>query len=95
MEVYISQKHADPTIKVLATKCEEYRTKYGNNTLVLLSVANTYECYNETAEELHKFCKFPIIYYGDIPFVDFKKECDIWVFPKLVREGFKLCIIEP
>lgn len=81
-------------LMIRAQKSEDIRTKSGSNTIVLFAVGNTYEAYNESAEQLHTICKFPIIHYGNIPTLDFKKNCDAWVFPKMVREGFKLCIIE-
>ena len=79
---------------VRAQKAEDIRTKSGENTIVLFGIGNTYEAYNESAEELHTICKFPIIHFGKIAHLDFKKDCDFWVFPKMVREGFKICIIE-
>lgn len=95
MEINLKQTAVDPTIKVLANKCKEYETKYGTKTIVLLEMGNTYEAYNDSAELLHTSCEFPIIYYGDIPYIDFQKECDFWVFPRMIRAGFKFCIIQP
>lgn len=93
MEIKINQQANDPTIKMLATKCEEYEKKFGTNTIVLLEIGNRYETYNKSAAQLHTICKFPIIHYGNTATLDFKKDCDTWVFPKMIREGFKICII--
>lgn len=81
-------------IMVRAEKANDFRTKYGENTIVLFEVGNTYEAYNESAEALHDICKLALIYFGNIATADFKKESDFWVFPKMVREGYKLCIID-
>lgn len=93
MEIKMNQQANDPTINMLANKCKDYEKKFGTNTIVLLEIADTYEAYNKSAEQLHTICKIPIIYYGNTATLDFKKDCDTWVFPKLVREGFKICII--
>lgn len=85
-------QHANLMIR--AQRADDIRKKNGSNTIVLFVIGNYYEAYNESAEQLHTICKFPIIHYGNIPTLDFKKDCDAWVFPKMVREGFKLCIIE-
>lgn len=94
MEITIQDIAQHANIMVRSTKAAEVRQKYGVNTIVLYRVGNTYECYNASAEMVHKECKFAIIYHGDIPFLDFKKDCVDWVLPKLVRAGYKICILD-
>lgn len=77
-----------------AVKAKEIIAKYGESTIVLFEVGDTYETYNENAEEVHTECKFPLNHYGNIAHLDFPKSCSNWVFPKMVRAGFKICIME-
>lgn len=94
MEAIIQDIFEHGTMQMRATQASDIMLKHGANTIVLFHIGNTYETYNDNAEQVHKVCKFPIIYYGKIAHLDFKDSCDFWVFPKMVREGFKICIIE-
>lgn len=77
-----------------AVQASDIRAKHGTNTIVLFAVGNYYEAYNESAVEVHKHCKFTLGHTPSFSHVTFKKSCDYWVLPKLVRAGFKICIIE-
>lgn len=82
------------SIRIRASKTDEIRNKNGNNTIVLFQVGDNYEAYEECAEAIHDICGTPLIYQGNTAFTDFKTECDFWIFPKMIREHYKLCIIE-
>lgn len=92
MEMNIQNQNA--SIQARAAMASDIIAKHGRNTIVLFDTGEQYETYNESAEQVHTHCKFEIIHYGDMAYVDFKKWCDFWVFPKLVREGYKICILE-
>lgn len=94
MEISIQDTVQHAGLQVRAVKASEIIAKHGINTIVLFEIGNTYEAYNENAEQLHTICKFPIIHYGNLATLDFKKDCESWVFPKMIRAGFKLCIME-
>lgn len=86
-----------PEQKVLtrAQKDLEIRAKYGKNTIVLCEHSKDYyEAYGESAEELHKHLELAIIYFGDTPVAEIKHDCQFWVFPRLIRNGFKICIYD-
>lgn len=78
-----------------AVKSAEIITKYGDNTIVLFENGTHYEGYNESAEHLNTICKLPITQNGKIAHMVFKRDCDAWIFPKMVREGFQFCILNP
>lgn len=77
-----------------AVKAKEIIAKYGESTIVLFEVGDTYETYNENAEQVHTECKLPLNHYGNIAHLYFPKTRDGWVFRKMIRAGFKICILE-
>lgn len=77
-----------------AQKSEDIRTKHGDNTIVLFVRDGFYEAFEESAKSLHVICHARLISCGNIIYTYFKKDSDFWVFPKMIRKGFKLCIIE-
>lgn len=81
-------------IMLKANKAAEIISKNGASTIVLFESERYFETFNDNAEQIHKFCKFQIIHYGKIAHLDFKKECSNWVFPKMIREGYKICIMQ-
>lgn len=94
MEISIQDIAQNAGMQVRAKKASDIIATHGENTIVLFEIGDTYETYNDNAEQVHTICKFPIIHYGKLPYLDFKKSCEDWVFPKLVREGFKICIFQ-
>lgn len=77
-----------------AQKSEDIRTKHGENTIVLFVRDGFYEAVEESAKSLHVICHARLISCGNITYTYFKKDSDFWVFPKMIRKGFKLCIID-
>lgn len=94
MEISIQDIVQNASMQVRAVKASDIIAKHGDNTIVLFEIGNTYETYNDNAEQVHTHCKFPIIHFGNIAHLDFRKTCESWVFPKLIRAGFKICIME-
>lgn len=94
LEMNIQEIAQTAGMKIRAAKAAEQREKYGNNTIVLFAVGDRYEAYNESAEALHDICNQPLFFMGTISSTDFRKECTDWIYPKMIREGYKLCIFE-
>lgn len=94
METSIQDIVQQANYQVRAAKADDIRQKNGQNTIVLFELGNYYEGYNESAEALHDILQFPITSMGKISITYFKKTCDYWVFPRLIREGYKICIYQ-
>lgn len=94
LEMNIQDIVQTANMKIRAAKAAELREKYGNNTIVLFAVGDSYEAYDESAEALHDICKQPLFYQGSISSTDFRKTCTDWIYPKMIREGYKLCVFE-
>lgn len=69
------------------------REENGQSTIVLFEIGSTYEAYDESAELIHMNCKTHIVYTETFAFTDFKKDCEDWIFPRMIRKGYKLVII--
>lgn len=94
LELNIQEIAQTAGMKIRAAKAAEQREKYGNNTIVLFAVGDRYEAYDESAEALHDICNQPLFFMGNISSTDFRKECTDWIYPKMIREGYKLCVFE-
>lgn len=95
LELNIQEIAQTAGMKIRAAKAAELREKYGNNTIVLFAVGDRYEAYDESAEALHDICKQPLFYQGSISSTDFRKTCTDWIYPKMIKNGYKLCVFEP
>lgn len=94
LEMNIQDIVQTANMKIRAAKAAELREEYGNNTIVLFAVGNRYEAYDESAEALHDICNQPLFYSGSISSTDFRTTCSDWIFPKMIKEGYKICIFE-
>lgn len=94
MEISIQEIVQNAGMQVRAVKASDIIAKHGENTIVLFEIGDTYETYNDNAELIHKYCKFPVIYCGHIAHLDFRKDCKFWVIPKMIKAGYKFCIME-
>ena len=94
MEIKLQDIAQNVNMQVKANWTNDIRTKNGKNTIVLFVVGNYFEAYNESAEALHDICKIPLFFMGSISSTDFKKESADWIFPKMIRKGYKFCIFE-
>lgn len=94
VEMNIQEIAQTAGMKIRAAKAAEQREKYGNNTIVLFAVGDSYEAYNESAEVLHDICNQPLYYQGNISSTDFRTTCSDWIFPKMIKEGYKICIFD-
>lgn len=73
----------------------EMREKYGSNTIVVFATNElTYEAYGTSAKEISKIYKLLLEHRDNIAYIDFNDlESDI-IFAKMVREGFKIAILD-
>lgn len=94
LEMNIQEIAQTAGMKIRAAKAAEQREKYGNNTIVLFAVGDSYEAYNESAEALHDICNQPLYYQGNISNTYFRSTCTDWIYPKMIKEGYKICIFE-
>lgn len=74
---------------------QEYQQKYGENTIVLFDLGEHYESYDQSAMLIEKACKDNKLAYHNEHYVYSisKREEDI-IFPKIIREGNKIAILE-
>ena len=94
LEMNIQDIVQTANMKIRAAKAAEAREKYGNNTIVLFEVGDYYEAYNESAETLHEICKQILYFNGNISSTEFRKECTDWIFPKMIKNDYKLVIFD-
>lgn len=94
MEIKIQDIVQDARVQERALKASDIIAKHGKNTIVLFVIGNRYEAYDESAEQLNTICNYPITYNGKTGTSEFPKDSDFWVFPKMIRAGFKICIFE-
>ncbi len=81
-------------MKVRAAKSEEYRQKYGTNTIVLYELGTWCKAYGQSATEIAKATGRTIDHQGGIDIVTFPKTSEDIYLPRLVREGYKIAIIQ-
>lgn len=92
LEMNIQDIVQTANLKIRAAKAAEAREKYGNNTIVLFEVGDYYEAYEESAEALHEICKQILFFNNPISSTEFRKECSDWIFPKMIKADYKICI---
>lgn len=81
------------TQQVRAAKSEEYKQKYGRNTIVLYELGTQCKAYGQSATEIAKATGRTIDHQGGIDIVTFPKTSEDIYLPRLVREGYKIAII--
>lgn len=74
-------------------KADEIRNKYGDNTIVLFEVGDFYETYGEGAQQMAKAIGVTLRMVDRVKNAAFPVKAEHTYFPRLVREGFKLCIM--
>lgn len=72
----------------------ELTKKYGKSTIVLFKVGDFYETYGEEALQMAKITGVTLRRRGNIKEAAFPTKAEETYFAKLVREGYKLAIIE-
>lgn len=94
MEITLQTICQYATNKVRAAKSAEMREKYGNNTIVLFESETHYMAYDASAEDLSRATG---IYLNNIDGMItgwFPKKADTTYFPKCIREGYKIAILD-
>lgn len=93
METTLKFNDQPSDMKKRVAYARQFRLENGQNTIVLFEIGATYEAYDESAELLHKFCKTFIVHSETFTFTDFKQDSENWIFPCMIREGYKFAII--
>lgn len=76
-----------------AAKSEEYKQKYGRNTIVLYEIGTQCFAYGQSATEIANATGRTIDHQDDTDIVTFPKTSEDIYLPRLVREGYKIAII--
>lgn len=94
MEISIQTiaQHANRMVR--AERANDFRAKYGDNTIVLFKVGDFYTTYGEGARQMAQAIGVTLRILSDIEEAAFPIKAEATYFPRLVREGYKLCIIE-
>ena len=94
MEISIQKICQFATERVRAAKSEELRAKYGDNTIILHELSYYYQAFDDDAKKLEELTNCKAYQFAGLTIAEFtKKNADI-IFPRLVRNGYKLAIIE-
>lgn len=94
MEISIQDiaHHANEMMR--AKKIEEVRKNRGENTIVLFEVGDFMVTYGESAVDMARTLGLTLTYSGNITESAYPSKANDTYFPKLVREGYKLCIYD-
>lgn len=76
------------------SKVQQFITTHGKSTIVLFLSKNTYTALDVNARTLHELIGTPTEKVGDVEITSFPAACDWVYFPKVVREGYKIAVIE-
>lgn len=93
MEITLQTICQFATGKVRMAKDAEYREKYGENTIVLFESETTYTCYDISASKVSKSTGIYLNNIDGIISGHFPKRCEDTYFPKLIRDGYKIAIL--
>lgn len=94
MEISIQDICQFATQKTKEAKSEEYREKYGQSTIVLFRVGDFWEAYGECAADLARATGVTLSIQNGMKLAAFPKRSEDVYFPKLVREGFKVALVD-
>lgn len=93
----------EKTLKALQQACtgkertarnKEIREKYGNKTILLFKSETNYLAYDTSAEDLTNITGAIINNIDGLITSHFPTRCADVYFTRIVREGYKICIIE-
>lgn len=94
MEISIQDIAHHANVITRANKAEEVRKNHGENTIVLFEVGDFMETYGESAVDMARTLGLTLTYSGNITVSAYPSKANDTYFPKLVREGYKLCVYE-
>lgn len=75
-------------------KSNDYREKYGTNTIVLYELGAQCKAYGACAADLARATGVTLDHRNGIDTVTFPKTSEDIYLPRLVREGYKVAILE-
>lgn len=84
-------KNLKPILR--AQKSINLRKQNGEKTIVLFNDGNNYSAYGASALLLNTFINIDVTVENNIHMASMKQELEYTLFPRLVREGFKIAII--
>ena len=94
MEISIQTICQYATVKVRAAKSDELRLKYGDSTLILWRCGNYYIAYNDCANIIGRILDIRVDDNHGTNYIEIAKDAHFWVFPRLVRNGYRIAITE-
>lgn len=72
----------------------EERVKHGASTIVLHEVGEYYQAYGESAADLGRYAGVGLMQRASIIYAEFPQRWEAMIFPKMVKKGYKLMIVE-
>lgn len=94
MEISIQGIAQHANVMIRANKTEEVRKNHGENTIVLFEVGDFMETYGQSAVDMARTLGLTLTHSGNIKVSAYPSKANDTYFPKLVREGYKLCIYD-
>lgn len=94
MKAIIRNISSTATQQARAAKSEEYKQKYGRNTIVLYELGTQCKAYGQSATEIARATGITTDHQEGIDIVTFPKTSEDIYLPRLVREGYKIAILE-
>lgn len=94
MTAIIKDISSTSTQHARAAESEEYKQRYGRNTILLYELGTQCKAYGQSATEIAKATGITIDHQKGIDTVTFPKESEDIYLPRLVREGYKIAIIK-
>lgn len=93
MEISIQDLAEHAGALTRAKKAEEYRKKFGEKTIILFEIGDFYETYEAGAVQMAHALGVTLRHCGNIKEAAFPSKAKDTYFPKLIRSGYKICIM--
>lgn len=93
MEISIQTICQFATERVRAAKSEEFRAKYGDNTIILHELSYSYQAFDDDAKKLEEHTNCKAYQFAGLTIAEFTKKNAVAIFPRLVRLGYKIAIL--
>lgn len=94
MEIKLQTNARNTTWSTKSKITAEYRQKYGTNTIVLFKRGDWYVAYNECADAVVESTGITLEKRAGIRYAEFPAKASDIYFPRCLRKGYKICIIE-
>ena len=85
-------QHANNMVR--AQETENYMKKYGDCTIVIYQIGDYYKAYGKSADRITETInQLPLIENGIMTY-EFKKSNQDILFPRIVKNGYKIAVIK-